>query len=211
MAHSSQGINLAALMELMQTAVIAEIVSIHKNLWKHFESTALLTGFKNAVGLDRDDGVGNPLPFEQLACTVAKGTARKNRELNPFLGGWSSLCCCCTQPEQQLYALVDGCSCFEMPAPNLTGTIGKTEMEVHTLWRHRAVQRDHFKNAVHPRGMGLARALKAGFRKIADHTENESAALVIGGELVEGLVKILTGFQLEGQSLHASPKRAATE
>ena len=59
--------------------------------------------------------------------------------------------------------------------------------------------------------MGLARALKAGLRKIADHTKNKSAELVIGGELMEGLVKILTGFQIEGQGLHASPERAATE
>ena len=59
--------------------------------------------------------------------------------------------------------------------------------------------------------MGLARALKAGLRKIADHTENKSAELVIGGELMEGLMKILTGFQIEGQGVHTGPERAATE
>ena len=132
-SQSSQRLNLAPLMQLMESGVVAEVVPINKNLGEHPQPTALLAGFENAVGLDRDDGVGNPLPFEQLACTVAKGTARKNRELNPFLGSWSGLCCCCTQPEQQLDALMDGGSCFEMPAPNLTGTIGKTEMEVHTL------------------------------------------------------------------------------
>ena len=31
------------------------------------------------------------------------------------------------------------------------------------------------------------------------------------GGLMKGLVKILTGFQLEGQSLHSIPKKAATE
>jgi hypothetical protein len=30
--------------------------------------------------------------------------------------------------------------------------------------------------------LGLTRALKAGLRKIADHTENKSAELLIGGE-----------------------------
>lgn len=132
-SQSSQRLNLATLMQLLESGVIAEVVPINEYLGEHPEAAALLAGFKNAVGLDRDDGVGNPLPLKQLACTVAKGTARKNRELNPFLGDWSGLCCCCIQPEQQLYALMDGGSCFEMPAPNLTGTIGKTEMEVHTL------------------------------------------------------------------------------
>jgi len=59
--------------------------------------------------------------------------------------------------------------------------------------------------------MRLTGALETGHRKIANNAQNEAAELMIRCKLMKGLVKILTGFQLEGQSLHSIPKKAATE
>ena len=91
MTHSSKGINLTALMQLMEGGVVAKEVAINKDLGKHPEPTASLTGFEGAVGVDSDDAMGNRLPLEKLARSMAPGTTLENSQLDPLIAGWLAL------------------------------------------------------------------------------------------------------------------------
>ena len=85
--QSSQRINLATLMQLMEGGVVAEVVPINKNLGKHLQPTALPAGLKCAVGFDGDEAMRNRVPFEKLACAMAPGTPLENGQLDPSVAG----------------------------------------------------------------------------------------------------------------------------
>ena len=82
-------------------------------------------------------------------------------------------------PQQQLSTLQHHRAWLQVTAPDLTGSVGKAEMEVNAFRGEGAVQRDDLQLSRQTCRLLLTRTLERRLRKIADDSEHKPTELVL--------------------------------
>ena len=75
-------------------------------------------------------------------------------------------------------------------------------MEVNAFRGEGSVQGDDLQLSCQTSRLVLSRTLERSLRKIADDSEHKSTELVLSSKGTKRLMKVLPGFQLQGQGLH---------
>ena len=88
---------------------------------------------------------------------------------------------------------------FQMPSPNLAGSIGEAQVEVHAIRTDGAIEGDHLQIALQDSGFSLAGALKSGSSQIADHAQYETVDALVSSDVLEVETQITAGIKLQRQ------------
>ena len=169
-------------MQPNEVVIATNQIAINENLREHTAATALTPGLKTRIAVDCVELIRDCKPVEQLCCSVTPGTARKHRHLNTFLHRG---CLCRRQtahPQQQLSTLQHNRAGLQVAAPDLTGSVGKAEMEMDGFRGKGAVQGDDLQLSRQTCRLLLSRTLERCLRKIADNSEDKSTEFMLSSK-----------------------------
>ena len=102
------------------------------------------------------------------------------------------------QPHQQIGPLLHQGAGLQVAAPNLAGSIGEAQVQVHSLGRDRALQGDDLQVALQDCGTGLARTLKGCLGEVAHHAEHEAAGVELHRQALQAAADVAARSEVEG-------------
>ena len=203
---SAEGFEFTGGVQGCEVVVAANHCSVDEHLREGAHAAAALAGSEIGVVVDGDHRMGQCQGAQQPKCAAAPGTSRQYSDFKPWRG------CCCggfslnrgwlQHAHQQVNALLHECSWLQVAPPNLAGSIGEAQMEVHSLRSDCAVQGDHLKVALQDGGFGLPRALEGRAAEITDDTQHKTVNPLRPAELLKAGAQIAAWSKLQRQRAH---------